>query len=821
MNAVASLTRTEAERRAALLEVERYDIEVDLRGLFEGEVVEAASTITFSCREPGADTFVDCAADIRSATLNGMALDPATAAQGRLPLPVLEKENVLTIASSQSDTHTGTGVQRTVDSSDKLVYVWMTFEPDLARRVWANFDQPDLKAVHGFTVKAPETWTVLSNSAPASVEALPDGGRVWTFEDTPRLSTYVTVVNAGPFYELRERRGDHDLGMYCRQSLKQLLDRDAPELFEITEKGLAWFGEHFGVPFPQERYDHVFVPDFGGAMENWGCVTFSDSAFSRSLPTYDERRFIAEVLLHEMAHMWFGDLVTMRWWDDLWLNESFASWAACWAAERATRYTDIWATFLATLKQEGYRIDMSPATHPIRGDVPDVAHGSANFDQISYAKGQAVLKQLAAYVGDDAFLEGLRAYFRDHAWGNTTLEDFIDAVGAASGRDLGEWERTWLDTAGTDTLTLSGDTLTAVGPDGPDGPEATAPRSHRLEIGCYVDAGDRLRHVADVAVQTNGSATGVELPACDLRLVNDRDLTFAAVRTDQRSLELMLHRAGQLPDVLSRALAVTSAHDMLVKGELSAEETLACVVGVLETERLAGVVEPFLALAGRVARSFTPVDRIEAARSRVADVAAVLAREPELAKGALLQLADNAVSPEHFAQLEEAASDDLGVAWRLATRRAMRGEHDEAAVEALVGRDPDPEASWSAFAVRTARALPEAKEEAWQALYADRSVPADQCMEAVVAAFWWAEQRDLLLPYAWRYLEEMPKLADAGLFNLWGQIRAMYPDVGDQAFLDAAMSVARADGTAPIARNALLNGTDTLRRRLRARGELG
>jgi aminopeptidase N len=815
VNNVASLTRTEAEARAALIEVDRYDVELDLRGLFDGEVLEATSTITFTCREPGAGTFVDCVPEIRSATLNGMALDPATAGRGRLPLPDLQAENVLVVVSTQADTHSGVGVKRNVDPSDKLVYVWMTFEPDLARYVWASFDQPDLKAVHAFTVQAPESWTVLSNSAPSAVEALTEGGRVWTFHDTPRLSPYVTVVNAGPFHELREQRGGYDLGMYCRQSLKQLLDRDAADLFEVTEAGLAWFGEQFGIPFGQERYDHVFVPDFGGAMENWGCVTFTDSVFPRHFPTYDERRWNAEVVLHEMAHMWFGDLVTMRWWDDLWLNEAFASWASCWAGERTTRYTDIWATFLVTLKLEGYRIDMSPATHPIRGEVPDVKQAFANFDQIAYAKGQAVLQQLAVYVGEDVFLEGLRSYFQKHAWGNTTLEDLIDAVGTASGRDLSEWERAWLDSAGTDTLTLEGDTLRAVGPDGGEA------RPHRLDIGCYADDGDQLRHVADVAVKTSGSATRVELPDCDLRLVNDHDVTFAAVRTDRRSLDLVLRRAGQLPDALSRALAVGTVYDMLVKGELSAEETLTCLVGLLETERVPGVVEPFLQLAGRVARSFTPVDRTEAARSRVADVAAVLAQDPDLAKGALLELANNAVTAEHFAQADAAAADDFGVAWRVATRRAVMGRYDEAAVEALLERDPDPEALFNALAVRTARPLPEAKEEAWQALYVERSVPADQCMVAVVTAFWWPEQRDLLLPYTWRYLEDMPKLASESLLNSWGQVRGMYPDVGDEAFVDAAMSLARAEGTDPTARATLLNGTDTLVRKLRARGELG
>ena len=321
----------------------------------------------FRCRTPGASTFVDCTAEIRHATLNGVTLDPATAERGRLPLPDLQADNVLVVASAQSDTGTAHGIKRTVDPSDKNVYLWTSFEPDMARRAWANFDQPDLKAVHGFTVSAPETWTVLSNSRHTSIDALADGGRLWTFEDTPRLSTYVTVVNAGPFYELREQRGGYDLGLYCRQSLKAQLDRDAPELFLLTEQGLAWFGEKFGAPFAQEKYDQVFVPDMGGAMENWGCVTWGDGVLLRGTPTYDQRRQIAEILLHEMAHMWFGDLVTMKWWDDLWLNEAFASWAACWAAVGATRYTDSWASFLAAGKLEGYRVDLGPGQPPHPG----------------------------------------------------------------------------------------------------------------------------------------------------------------------------------------------------------------------------------------------------------------------------------------------------------------------------------------------------------------------------------------------------------------------------------------------------------------------
>ena len=817
-DALASLTRQEAEERSTLLEVDRYDVALDLRGLFDGEVLEATSTVTFTCRTPGASTFVDCTAEIRHATLNGVPLDLATADRGRLPLPGLQADNVLVVASAQSDTVTAHGIKRTVDPSDKNVYLWTSFEPDMARRAWANFDQPDLKAVHGFTVSAPETWTVLSNSRHTSVEALADGGRLWTFEDTPRLSTYVTVVNAGPFYEMREQRGGYDLGLYCRQSLRSQLDRDAPELFLLTEQGLAWFGEKFGARFAQEKYDQVFVPDMGGAMENWGCVTWGDGVLLRGTPTYDQRRRIALILLHEMAHMWFGDLVTMKWWDDLWLNEAFASWAATWAAVGATRYEDCWAGYLAADKLEGYRVDLGPASHPIRGDVPDVSQAMANFDAISYQKGQAVLRQLSAYAGDDAFVEGLRTYFRDHAWGNTRLEDLISAVGAASGEDLTGWQKEWLDRAGTDTLTLDGAAgswmLRA------EGPHGEAPRPHRLDIGCYAVEGETLRHVDDVAVKTTGEQTPVDLPICDLRLVNDHDLTFAAVRPDAASLELVLTHAGRLPSPLSRALAVATTYDMLVKGELSAEDTLTCILGVLETETVVGVTEPFLRLAGVVAGMYSPIDKILERRRLVADRAAVLADNPDLRTGALQSLAANAVTAEHFAQLDEAASDDFALAWRTLATRAARGSYDPEAVEQLLERDPDPDAAVNALIVRASRNLTEAKEEAWHALYVDQSVPGGPSMGQMIWAFWRPEQREVLLPFTYRYLEEIPALAGGGMLKVFGLVLGMFPEVGTPDFLDRAQAMARAEGVDPTVRAALLGGVDTLVRELRARGEL-
>jgi aminopeptidase N len=442
----------------------------------------------------------------------------------------------------------------------------------------------------------------------------------------------------------------------------------------------------------------------------------------------------------------------------------------------------------------------------------------ANFDAISYQKGQAVLRQLSAYAGQDAFVEGLRAYFREHAWSNTRLDDLTTAVAAACGEDLTGWQKDWLDRAGTDTVTLTGTPGSwALRTDGPEGDR---PRAHRLDIGCYAVDGEGLRHVADVAVTTTGEVTPVDLTDSDLRLVNDHDLTFAAARPDPASLDLLLTHAGRLPDPLSRALAVATAYDMLVKGELDAESTLTCVLGVLETETVVGVAEPFLRLAGLIAGMYSPVDQIVQRRRLVADRAAVLAHHPDLGPGALQSLAANAVTDEHFEQLDRAADEDFALAWRVQATRASRGQYDADAVERLLERDPDPDAAVSALVVRASRNLAEAKEEAWHALYVEQSVPGGPMLGQMVAAFWRPEQRDVLLPFTYRYLDEIPALAGGGMLKVFGLVLGMFPKVGTQDFVDRALTMARSPGVDPTVRAALLGGVDTLVRQLRARGEL-
>ena len=818
---VHSLTRDEATRRAELIAVQRYDIDVDVTSLLDGEEWRATSTVRFSCREPGAGTFVDCVADVASATLNGVPVPADAISEGRIRLDGLASDNVLVVSSTQRETSASAGIQRTVDPRDGEVYVWTTFEPDDARRAWACFDQPDLKAPHRFRVLAPSGWLVTSNRRPESVEAAGTARR-WIFPDTPVLSPYVVVINAGPFHHLHSTRDGRDLGLYCRRSLAAFLDRDAEELFALTAAGLAFFGEQFGRPFEQDSYDHVFVPDMAGAMENWGCVTWSDTALHRSPPTHRERSHRAEVLMHEMAHMWFGDLVTMRWWDDLWLNESFAEWASSWACTRVTEFVETWTTFLAFEKRLGYRNDMSGATHPIRQQSRDVAEAAARFDAITYVKGSSVLKQLVAYVGEDAFVTGLRSYFTEHAWGNTTLDDLIRALEAVSGRDLSRWTPAWLDRAGTDRIeleqTADGWRLRATAPDG--GP----PRPHRLDVGVYqpnpegpmrrldllpVEVEDEI---TEVALDGGGGAAGERL-----LLVNDEDLTFASSRPDQQSRALMLARAGELPTSMARAVATATAWDMLAYGEATAAEYLSCAGGALRTETVSAVVQAELGPVLTAAEYWTAAGERERILADVAELATELAGRPDVRDAALRTLARTAATQQQLGLVAEAAEDDPSIGWLLQARLAELGRIDEPAIRALEERDPDPDAWVSALAARTAAPDIQAKEAAWQSVFVDNRVPSDR-IQQIGTAFWRPGQADLLADYPQRYLDALPRLG-GGLLTLAYVCRVFFPYLADASFADAVDELIARDDVNPTVTLVLRERNDTLRRMLRSRGE--
>ncbi|HET6938040.1 MAG TPA: M1 family aminopeptidase, partial [Nocardioides sp.] len=508
---------------------------------------------------------------------------------------------------------------------------------------------------------------------------------------------------------------------------------------------------------------------------------------------------------------WFGDLVTMRWWDDIWLNEAFASFASAWASAEATEYTDAWATFLAGEQVPAYQQDAGPASHAIRSQGPDVAHAFASFDAITYYKGQAVLRQLMAYLSEERFTEGLRSYFADHAWGNATLDDLMDALGEAGGQDLSEWTTAWLDRPGTDTISLIGTTLLASSPDGGE------PRRHALRIGSYVRTQSGLEQRELRTVETAGTTTHLlDLPVADLHLLNDGDLTFASVRTDERSLGVLLNEASRLPDPVNRALAVGTAWDMLFKGELSTGDLLDCVLAVLATEQSPGVVEPFFDIALKAAEQWSPAVLVPRRLARLADVAAARAGESEHRLAALHTLAAAATKSEHFDLLDAVAAEDVDLAWRVQVRHASLGRYDESAVEDLLRRDPDPDAHLRAWGVAAARPTEEAKAEAWARVWRDRTIAPGTTVIDFARCFWRPWQHELLVPWAHRYLDEVTHVA-GGLLAVGSMVRHMRPTTCDPAWLEHAQDVADAEGLPPAIRMELLIGVDILTRVLDAR----
>ncbi|WP_128376033.1 aminopeptidase N [Streptomyces cavernae] len=806
---VRSLTRTEAERRTALLTVERYDIALDLTALPDGPEIRSVSTVTFSCREPGADTFVDCAAQVVEATLNGAPIAPA--ADGRIPLTGLAEHNVLRVESVQADTATGAGVHKAVDPADGEVYVWTTFEPDEARFVWACFDQPDLKAPHAFTVTAPAAWTVTSNSGDPHIEEAAPGTRRWAFPDTPPLATYNTVVNAGPFHEIRREVDGHDLGLYARRSLAPVLDRDADDIFTLTRQGLAFFGDVFAMPFPQRKYDQVFAPEFGGAMENYGCVTWSDGFLRRSAPTPAEQALLAKVLLHEMAHMWFGNIVTMRWWDDLWLNEAFAEFACNWAAERATRHTDAWASHLADDKLKAYLSDQGPVSHPIRQPIHDVAQAASIFDNITYPKGASVLYQLMTYVGEKAFTVGMAAYFGRHAWGNTTLQDLIDALSEASGRDLNAWRAAWLEQAGTDRFALErdGGTVTLVA--------AGRPRPQVLAVGAYTRSGDALTRTAQVKIEATDIRTPIEgLPEdADVLLINDDDLTFATTRPDPAARATLLRSAADLPTAISRGVATATVWDMLTTGEATAAEASRCITAVLGTETSDAVIEPYLTLAIDIAELWAPDSERAALTAAVASVCRHLAGNPARRRVALRALARTATTEDDLTWLRDQAHDDVDLLWHTLTREAELGADVSAESARLLDRDPDPDAWVRALTVRAAAPDPAAKAETWQKLAVDRTVPLSG-VRPVTRAFWRPAQDTLLAPYPQRYLELIPHLDRGGMIPSMFFTTQLFPLYAiDTEYVERSRTTSTE--AAPVVHKFLLERSDVVLRMLRSR----
>ncbi|GGU56328.1 aminopeptidase N [Streptomyces albospinus] len=847
-----NLTREEAQERARLLTVDAYEIDLDLSGAQEGGVFRSVTTVRFDAAEDGAESFIDLVAPaVHEVVLNGAALDAdAVFKDSRIALPGLRAGgNELTVVADCAYTNSGEGLHRFVDPVDQQAYLYTQFEVPDARRVFASFEQPDLKATFRFTVTAPAGWTVISNSP--TPEPGGTDGTVWGFEPTPRISTYITALIVGPYHSVHSSWEGADgrsvpLGIYCRPSLAEHLD--AEEIFAVTRQGFDWFQEKFDYDYPFAKYDQLFVPEFNaGAMENAGAVTIRDQYVFRSKVTDAAYEVRAETILHELAHMWFGDLVTMEWWNDLWLNESFATYTsiACQAYAPGSKWPHSWTTFANSMKTWAYRQDQLPSTHPIMAEIRDLDDVLVNFDGITYAKGASVLKQLVAYVGMDEFFKGVQAYFKAHAYGNTRLSDLLGALEETSGRDLKNWSKKWLQTAGINILrpeielaadgTVASFAVRQEAPALPAGATGEAVlRPHRIAIGYYDLQDGTLVRTGGVELDVDGELTEVPYPEGtprpDVILLNDGDLSYAKVRLDEQSLKVVTEHLGDFTESLPRALSWASAWDMTRDAEMPTRDYLALALSGIAKETDIGVVQ---SLHRQVKLA---IDLYAAPEWRETGLAtwteAALAQLRAAAPGGDHQLAwarAFAASARTDAQLdllqglldgtEEIAglAVDTELRWSLLERLAATGRADEKAIAAELERDRTSAGERHAATARAARPTAEAKAEAWASVVESDHLP-NAVQEAVIAGFVQTDQRELLAPYTAKYFDAVKGVWDSRSHEMAQQIVVgLYPSLQvSQETLDATDAWLSATDPSPALRRLVTESRAGVERALKA-----
>jgi aminopeptidase N len=855
-----NLTRDEARDRAVLVGVHAYDVALDLTGAVDPEVTtfRSLTTVRFDASAAGS-TFLDLVADaVDGVSVDGRSLDPRAVYDGaRISLDDLAPgEHTVHVAARCRYMTTGEGMHRFVDPVDGLTYLYTQFEVPDSRRVFAVFEQPDLKATFGFTVTAPAGWevrSVMPTPAPAATP-LEDGPSTWAFPATPRLSSYVTAIVAGPYHvetgEATSRDGRRlPLGVMCRRSLAEHLE--SAEIVDVTRRGLRFFEEAFDRPYPFDKYDQIFVPEFNaGAMENAGCITFTDTYVFRSKVPEATRERRALTVLHELAHMWFGDLVTMRWWDDLWLNESFAEYASTLAAAESTRWTQAWTTFTAIEKNWAYRQDQLPTTHPVIAPIRDLADVEVNFDGITYAKGASVLKQLVHWVGRKHFFTGLRAYFEAHAWGNAEFTDLLRELSAASGRDLGNWVKVWLQTPGVTTLrpVIDGNlapgspmTRFAVVQEAPE--EHPYLRPHRLTVGLYdleqSASGPVLTRTRQVDVHVDGAETEVSelagVPRPSLVLLNDEDHTYAKIRLDVASAATAVRHLSSLRDSMPRRLLWSATWDMTRDAELPARRFVELALAAVDAETESSALSSLMSQVTGAVRLYTSEERRVATGDRVAEAWWDLAGRAEPGSDVQLQAVRGflgfARTPDHLTTVRglldgqvrlDGLVIDTDMRWDLVSAIAGADADGSADAEALIAaeldRDSTAAGQRAAAAARAGRPVPEAKQAAWAAVMAGTLTNAVQA--ATIGGFSRAHDPALLAPFVERYF--------AALLDVWATrtlemaeqvVTGLYP-----ALLVSGDVVARADrwlGENPDApaglRRLVLENRDSTARALRAR----
>ncbi|WP_131785365.1 aminopeptidase N [Protofrankia symbiont of Coriaria ruscifolia] len=840
-----NLTRDEARERARLLNVSSYEANLDLT---RGDATFVSRTVVhFTCTEPGASTFIELIApSVHTVTLNGHSLTTAEVYDGnRITLTELREVNELEVVADCAYSKTGEGLHRFVDPVDGGVYLYTQFETYDAHRMYACFDQPDLKAIFKLSVVAPPEWRCISNGRRLETTDAGDGRTFWLFEPTPVISTYITALVAGPYHEVRDHHDGIDLGLYCRQSLAEFLDPE--EILTVTKAGFDFYHRVFDYRYPFGKYDQLFVPEFNaGAMENAGCVTFLEDYVFRAKVTEARRERRAETILHEMAHMWFGDLVTMRWWDDLWLNESFATFMSVLAQVRATRFTNGWTTFANAEKGWAYRQDQLSSTHPIVADAADMEAVRTNFDGITYAKGASVLKQLVAWVGQEEFLTGLRSYFRHYEYGNTSLRDLLDELENASGRDLTVWSANWLETTGANTLRPRFETdssglftvFDVVQEPASSPPTASATlRPHRLAIGLYDRVSDgSLQRRERVELDVVGALTevpklvGARQP--DLVLLNDDDLTYAKVRLDDRSLATLIDSIGSIRESLPRTLCWAAAWDMTRDAELAARDYVKLVLSGVDAEDDIGVVQSLLAKAQLTINTYgDPANRTQALRELSARVEDLLRTA---APGSDLQLVyattfAHAEDPDQVERVRAIFEGtdvidglvlDTELRWTLLIQLVARGVYGVEEIEAELARDRTATGEKRAASARSARPTAEAKAAAWSAAI-DSDTLSNHLLVATLGGFWIPGQDDLTRPYVSRFFAEIGEIWRTRTFDTAQTITQMlFPSaIVEPATVDAVDAYLAEADPGPALRRGLVEGRDGLLRALRARAK--
>ncbi|PYI65772.1 aminopeptidase N [Arthrobacter livingstonensis] len=843
-----NLTRAEAIERTATLTVKDYDVTLDLTQ--SAETFPSTTTVRFTSRE-GSSSFIDAVtARVRKVVLNGVELDPAEVSDGaRIQLPNLAAENVLTVEADALFMNTGEGLHRFVDPVDNEVYLYSQFEVPDSRRMFAVFEQPDQKAQFTFHVTAPAHWDVISNSTTPAPKAAGEGKSTWHFEPTLTMSSYITALIAGPYESVRSELTSSDgrtipLGVFARKSLMAHLD--AENVFELTRQGFEFFEKQFGTPYPFPKYDQLFVPEFNaGAMENAGAVTFLESYVFRSKVTdaMVERRAIT--ILHELAHMWFGDLVTMRWWNDLWLNESFAEFMSTLAAAENTKYVDAWTSFSSMEKSWAYRQDQLPSTHPIKADIKDLEDVLVNFDGITYAKGASVLRQLVAWVGQEEFMAGVRAYFGKHAWSNTELPDLMVELEAASGRDLSVWTEKWLETAGVNTFKPAiesddGGAITSFSILQSAVADHPTLRPHRAAVGFYdlaTEGGDagKLVRTHRVELDVDGAATevpelvGLKRPA--LVLLNDDDLAYAKIRLDPVSLATAKAHLKNFKDSLPRTLVSASAWDAARDGETPAREYVELVLANIAYETDSTVIQVLLRQLATALHFYVAPEHQKQTAVAAADALLELARDAAAGSDAQLQFTKAfAMSAQSDAQLDtvqellagtqslDALEIDTDLRWELLTALVAGARATQGSIDAELARDNTQNGQLAAATASSSIPTQEAKAGTWESVVA-LGEHANAVQRASITGFGRVWDTSLLEPYVEKYFAAIRGVwADRSYETASTIITGLYPSqLVSQSTLDAtdAFLAGLGDET-PALRRLIVESRDGVVRALKA-----